>query len=61
MVPAPGRAAGGSATDARVRCNLPDGRGREVDREPGDVAWSDGGPHEVVNVGTTDDRGSSWN
>jgi quercetin dioxygenase-like cupin family protein len=44
-------------TDARVRFNLPDGTSREVDSRRGNIAWSDGGPHEVINVGATDDLG----
>jgi quercetin dioxygenase-like cupin family protein len=44
-------------SEARVRFNLPDGKSREVQSKPGDIVWSEGGPHEVINVGPTDDLG----
>ena len=42
---------------ARVRFTLPDGTSRIADSKVGDVIWSEGGWHEVENVGTTDDLG----
>ncbi len=44
-------------SDARVRFTLRDGGSREVDTKKGDTGWSDGGWHEVHNIGTTDDLG----
>lgn len=44
-------------SDARVRFNLPEGKSREVESKRGDIVWSEGGPHEVINVGPADDYG----
>jgi quercetin dioxygenase-like cupin family protein len=44
-------------SSARVRFSLPDGSSREADITQGEAAWSDGGWHDVENVGTTDDWG----
>jgi len=44
-------------SDARVRFTFPDGSSREVEIKAGDLTWSDGGWHEVHNIGTTVDAG----
>ncbi|MHB8578122.1 MAG: hypothetical protein ACYDCQ_22660 [Dehalococcoidia bacterium] len=44
-------------SSARVRMSLRDGTSREVAIQQGDVTWSEGGWHEVNNIGTTDDLG----
>ncbi len=43
--------------DARVRFGFKDGSSRESEIKSGDVTWSDGGWHEVHNIGTTEDLG----
>jgi len=42
---------------ARVRFSLPDGTSREVDTPQGAATWSQGGWHDVENIGETDDWG----
>ena len=44
-------------SSARVRFSFPDGSSREVGIKEGDIVWSDGGWHDVANIGTTDDLG----
>jgi hypothetical protein len=40
-----------------VKFTTPDGKSRVVDSKQGDIVWSEGGIHEVENVGNTDDYG----
>jgi quercetin dioxygenase-like cupin family protein len=42
---------------ARVRFSTPDGATRESEIHEGDITWSDGGWHQVENIGDTDDVG----
>ncbi len=42
---------------ARVRFAFPDGSSREAEIKEGDTTWSDGGRHEVHNIGMADDLG----
>lgn len=42
---------------AKVKFGFRDGKSRELEIKTGDIAWSEGGWHEVVNVGTTEDYG----
>ncbi len=42
---------------ARVRFSFPDGTSRETAIREGDITWSDGGSHDVENIGDTDDWG----
>lgn len=44
-------------SDAHVRFALPDGTSREATLKKGEITWSDGGWHDVHNIGTTDDLG----
>ncbi len=44
-------------TNAKVKFTTPDGKSRVVDSKQGDIVWSEGGIHEVENVGDTDDYG----
>lgn len=44
-------------SSARVRFAFPDGTGRESEIKEGDTNWSEGGWHEVHNVGSTEDLG----
>ena len=44
-------------SSARVRFSLQDGTSPEADIAQGETKWSDGGWHDVENIGTTDDWG----
>jgi quercetin dioxygenase-like cupin family protein len=44
-------------SDAKVKMKFPDGSSRVVDIKNGDTVWSEGGTHEVENIGSTDDYG----
>ena len=43
--------------DAKVRMSLRDGTSRDVDIKKGETTWSEGGWHEVHNIGQTEDLG----
>lgn len=43
--------------DARVRMSFEGGGSREVDIKSGDTTWSDGGWHDIQNIGQTEDAG----
>lgn len=42
---------------ARVKLSFQDGTSREAEIRDGDTSWSEGGWHDVENIGTTDDIG----
>lgn len=44
-------------TNTRVRFTEPGGASREAELHAGDITWSEGGWHEVENLGATDDWG----
>ncbi|HZS01238.1 MAG TPA: hypothetical protein VFE37_21145 [Chloroflexota bacterium] len=44
-------------SSTRVRFSTPDGSSREVKMRAGEATWSDGGWHNVENVGAADDWG----
>lgn len=46
-----------SLGSARIVVKSPNQPSREVEMKQGDVIWSNGGLHEVVNVGGTDNYG----
>jgi quercetin dioxygenase-like cupin family protein len=41
-------------SDARAVVRFPEGTPQPADLHAGDTLWSDGGPHEVENVGDTE-------
>ena len=44
-------------SSSRAKFSFPDGTSREVEIHNGDVNWSEGGSHEVENIGATKDWG----
>ena len=42
---------------ARIMVRLPNQASREVEMKEGEAIWSDGGSHEVINIGRTDNVG----
>ena len=46
-----------SLSSARIIVRSPNQQSREVEMKQGDAIWSDGGPHEVINIGKTDNYG----
>jgi quercetin dioxygenase-like cupin family protein len=44
-------------SDATVKMSTSDGKSRVVNGKQGDIVWSEGGVHEVENIGETDDYG----
>lgn len=46
-----------SLGSARIIVKSPDQQSREVEMKQGDVIWSEGGLHEVINIGRTDNYG----
>jgi hypothetical protein len=44
-------------SSAKVKMKFPDGSSRVVEIKSGDTLWSDGGTHEMENIGTTGDYG----
>jgi quercetin dioxygenase-like cupin family protein len=46
-----------SLGSARIIIKSPNRQSREVEMKQGEAIWSDGGLHEVINIGTTDNFG----
>ncbi len=46
-----------SLGSARIMVKSPDQQSREVEMKQGEATWSDGGLHEVINIGRTDNFG----
>jgi quercetin dioxygenase-like cupin family protein len=46
-----------SLSAARIEVKSPNQQNRKTELKQGDVIWSEGGSHEVVNVGSTDSYG----
>jgi oxalate decarboxylase/phosphoglucose isomerase-like protein (cupin superfamily) len=46
-----------SLGSARIIVKSPNQKSREVAMIQGEAIWSDGGSHEVINIGTTDNFG----
>jgi quercetin dioxygenase-like cupin family protein len=46
-----------SLGSARIIIKSPDQQSREVEMKQGEAIWSDGGLHEVINIGRTDNFG----
>jgi mannose-6-phosphate isomerase-like protein (cupin superfamily) len=44
-------------SEAKVRMSFKDGTSREAEAKPNTVNWSNGGWHQVENLGSTDDSG----
>ena len=46
-----------SLGSARIVVKSPNQQSREVEMKKGEAIWSDGGSHEVINIGRTDNFG----
>jgi oxalate decarboxylase/phosphoglucose isomerase-like protein (cupin superfamily) len=46
-----------SLGSARIIVKSPNQQSREVEMKQGEAIWSDGGSHEVINIGRTDNFG----
>ncbi|MDE3077065.1 MAG: hypothetical protein KGJ86_16745 [Chloroflexota bacterium] len=53
----PGNRVDTALSSARVRMSFQDGPSREVDINESDIVWSEGGLHQVENLGPSDDWG----